>query len=159
MCEAITVIIFIDEHLRQCVNFRDELSDVSGAAGCVLPRAAVAVKNAIRTVEFATLEGQCSDAIGSYSNQKVEDNGRGGVMRSEVVLIEKFFLVVVGIFLEELVDALLVAMAANVFGKISIGFQLVGFVGLELLTYVDPRQDWILRNVIVVPACDLVQPL
>lgn len=139
LCQAITVIILIDEHLRQRINLRDQFSNISGAAGSILPRSTVTIKYSIRAVELPTLEGQCPDAVRSDSDQEVEDDSRGGVMRTEVVLIEQFFLIVVGVFLEELVDALLVAMAADVFGEVSVGLKLVGFVGLELLADVDPR--------------------
>lgn len=124
MSKAIAVIILIDEHLRQRINLRDELSDISGAACCIFPRSAVTVEDAIRAVELPALEGKSTNAIRSDSNQKVEDNGRGGVMCTEVVLVEQFLLIVVGVFLEELFDSLLITVAAYIFGEVSVGLKL-----------------------------------
>jgi hypothetical protein len=46
------------------------------------------VEDTISTVELATLQGQCANTVWPDPDEKVEDNGRGGVMGTEVIFAE-----------------------------------------------------------------------
>lgn len=85
---SILVVILVDEHLRKSVDLWNQLPDIRGTGNGIEPRAAVVVEDAICAVELAALEGECADAVRSYPDEVVEDNSRGGVVGTEVVLVE-----------------------------------------------------------------------
>jgi hypothetical protein len=72
---SIVVIVFVDEHLRQSVNLRDEFSNISGAGRGILPGSTITVKDTVCAVEFATLHGQSTNTIRSDSDEEIEDDG------------------------------------------------------------------------------------
>lgn len=74
-------------------------------------------------------------------------------MGSEEILVEQLFFVFL-VFRYEMLNALLISIAAHVLGEVSVGFGIIFLVCL-----VNPRQKWILSNIIVAASCDLVQPL
>lgn len=96
---AVVVVIKVGEHLRQGVDFGDEFAEVGGGSGGVEPGTVEGVKDAVRAVELPALEGQCACTVGTDADEKVEDDGGGGVVRSEVILAEQFLLVVALVFL------------------------------------------------------------
>lgn len=45
-------------------------------------------------------------------------------------------------------------MASHVLEEVPVGIGILGLVGHE-----NPRQNWVLRNIVIIPACNLVEPL
>ena len=108
--DSVEVVVDVDEHLGEGVYLGDELAEVSGGGSGVVPGPLVAVEDSICAVESAALEGHGSDAVGSDANEEVEDDGRGGVMRAEVVFVEELLFVVAAVLLYEVFDPLVVAL-------------------------------------------------
>ncbi len=50
-------------------------------------------------------------------------------------------------------------MLTNIFGKISIGIWSILFDNGWPISDIDPRQDWVLSDVIIISTCDFVEPL
>lgn len=80
-------------------------------------------------------------------------------MRSEVVFVKQLLLVIILILLQELFDPLLITVTTYVLSEVSICLMLIFLIGCQFFSNMYPRQDWILRDIIVIPACDLVEPL
>lgn len=75
-------------------------------------------------------------------------------MGAEVVLVKQLLLVVLLVLLPEVVDPFGLSVTAHVLGEVSVGAGFLFEVGSE-----GPGQDGILRNIVIVPACNLVEPL
>lgn len=89
------------------------------------------IEDSVCAVKFATLEGECTDAVGPYADEVVEDDGGGGVMRAIVIFIEQFLLIVLLVLFPKTGDTLGPAVAAHVFAEIPIGKWLLVVVSDE----------------------------
>ena len=75
-------------------------------------------------------------------------------MGSKVILVKQLLLIVLLVLLPEVVYTLNLPVTAHVSGEISVGAGFLFEVGSE-----GPRKDGVLSNIVIVPACNLIEPL
>lgn len=75
-------------------------------------------------------------------------------MSTIVIFVEELFFVVLGVFLEEVIHTFRIAVTAHVSTEVAIGTLVCLIIGDK-----SPRKDRILRDVVVIPTCYLIEPL
>ena len=71
---SVLVVVLVDEHFRKGVDFGDQFSEISGGGNSVVPRAEVAVEDPVCNIESSTLKSECAYAVGSNSDEKIEND-------------------------------------------------------------------------------------
>ena len=154
---SVFVVILVDKHFGKGVDFGNQLSEISGGRNGIVPRAKVTVEDPVCYIESTTLKSKCAYAVGSDSDEEIENDGWRTVVRSKMILIKKLFLIFTVVFFHEISNSVFVTLHSHIFSQISEMF--IVFFHFLKFGYKRPRKDRVLGYIGIASTCNLVQPL
>ena len=151
---SVFVVILVDKHFGKGVDFGNQLSEISGGRNGIVPRAKVTVEDPVCYIESTTLKSKCAYAVGSDSDEEIENDGWRTVVRSKMILIKKLFLIFIVILLHKISDSVFVTLHTHIFSQIPKMFVML-FYFLESSNE-RPGKNWVLGYITVTSTCYLV---
>lgn len=68
------------------------------------------MENTVSTIKLTTLQSRSPNAVRPNTNEKIEDDGGRGVMRTKMILTEQLLLAVTVILLQKVSDAVFIPL-------------------------------------------------
>jgi hypothetical protein len=144
-------VLAVYEELWEVEELRDEFADVGELAAGISETIGDGGEESVWNVEFPALELLSTVCVGAGSYQKLQDNGKVGVVEAEEVRLNKFFFVMlfnIVFNFDELLDPLGAPQTTHTLLQISI-FTLIFLCFGRSVVRQNPGEDEILVQVAV----------